>query len=114
VNVPEPIPYTPPDFSAPHLVVAPAARVVECEADGVLPERFFATTNLPSYVKGDDGQWRMPREPRWTATVRDDNGTGGAQRLAHIRSSIGEGWRKAVRATGFRLLARDSPCRASA
>lgn len=70
--MPEQIPYTPPDFSAPHLVAAPPARVVMCEADAVLPDDFFATTNLPSYVKGDDGQWRMPREPRMDGClVRD-------------------------------------------
>lgn len=34
------------------------------EADGVLPDDFFATSNLPTYVKGTDGIWRMPREPR--------------------------------------------------
>jgi len=68
--------YTPPDFSLPHLVAAPAARVVSCEADGVLPEGFFATTNLPSYVKGDDGLWRMPHEPRMDGClVRDGKGT---------------------------------------
>jgi lysine-ketoglutarate reductase/saccharopine dehydrogenase-like protein (TIGR00300 family) len=67
--------YTPPDFSAPALVGAPAARVVACEADGVLPEGFFATTNLPSYVKGTDGVWRMPREPRMDGClVRDSSG----------------------------------------
>ena len=71
----EAIEYTPPDFSAPHLVAAPPARVVECEADGVLPEGFFATTNLPSYVKGEDGLWRMPREPRMDGClVRDATG----------------------------------------
>ena len=64
MSVPEPLAYRPPDFSAPELVAAPAARLVSCEADGVLPEGFFATTNLPSYVKGQDGSWRMPREPR--------------------------------------------------
>ena len=47
-NVSEESIYTPPDFSAPHLQAAPPARVVACEADGVLPEGFFATTNLPS------------------------------------------------------------------
>lgn len=58
------VPYTPPDFSAPRLAQAPAAQVVACVADGVLPDGFFATTNLPSYVKGEDGRWTMPREPR--------------------------------------------------
>ena len=68
--------YTPPDFSAPHLKAAPAARVVACEADGVLPEGFFATTNLPSYVKGDDGLWLMPREPRMDGCLVRDQRSG--------------------------------------
>lgn len=67
--------YTPPDFSTPDLVAAPPARLVTCEADGVLPEGFFATTNLPSYVKSADGVWRMPREPRMDGCLmRDDQG----------------------------------------
>ena len=71
----EATPYRPPDFSASNLKAAPAARVVACDADGVLPDGFFATTNLPSYVKGEDGQWRMPREPRMDGClVRDKNG----------------------------------------
>lgn len=64
MNAPARIPYAPPDFSEPRLAGAPAARVVACDADGVLPDGFFATTNLPSYVKGADGRWTMPREPR--------------------------------------------------
>lgn len=32
-------------------------------ADGVFPDGFFSTTNLPTYVK-IDGAWRLPREPR--------------------------------------------------
>ena len=56
--------YVAPDFSAPHLAEAPVARTVPAERDGVLPDDFFATTNLPTYVKGADGTWTMPREPR--------------------------------------------------
>lgn len=56
--------YRPPDFDSPRLRKAPAARTVAAERDGVLPDGFFATTNLPTYVKGDDGAWQMPREPR--------------------------------------------------
>lgn len=68
--------YIPPDFSSDALRRAPAARTVPAERDGVLPEGFFATTNLPSYVKGEDGQWTMPREPRMDGVlVRDANGT---------------------------------------
>ena len=56
--------YVPPDFSVPRLAKAPAARTVIADRDGVLPDGFFATTNLPTYVKGADGQWTLPREPR--------------------------------------------------
>lgn len=67
--------YVPPDFTSPALAEAPPARTVPAERDGVLPEGFFATTNLPTYVKGPDGQWTMPREPRMDGVlVRDDAG----------------------------------------
>jgi len=69
-------PYVPPDFTSESLRRAPGARTVACEADGVLPEGFFATTNLPSYVKGEDGLWAMPREPRMDGClVRESDGT---------------------------------------
>ena len=68
--------YVPPDFTAPHLVAAPAARTAPAPRDGVLPEGFFATTNLPTYVKGEDGRWTLPREPRMDGVlVRDAAGT---------------------------------------
>ena len=35
----------------PELASAPDARFVPAPADGVLPEGFFSTTNLPTYVK---------------------------------------------------------------
>ncbi len=57
-----------PDFSAPKLAGAPDANFVEAPADGVLPEGFFSTTNLPTYVKVD-GKWTMPREPRMDAAL---------------------------------------------
>jgi lysine-ketoglutarate reductase/saccharopine dehydrogenase-like protein (TIGR00300 family) len=60
--------FTPPDFSAPELASAPDARFEPAPADGVLPEGFFATTNLPTYVRVN-GTWRMPREPRMDAAV---------------------------------------------
>ncbi len=61
--------YTAPDFSDQRLVAAPAARMVAAERDGVLPEGFFATTNLPTYVKGADGTWTLPREPRMDGCI---------------------------------------------
>src|SRR3982750_4299767 len=66
--------YRAPDFAQPRFAQAPDARFVPAPADGVLPEGFFATTNLPTYAR-IDGRWRMPREPRMDAAlVRDDAG----------------------------------------
>ena len=63
-----------PDFTAPRFAQAANARFVPAPADGVLPEGFFSTTNLPTYVKLN-GTWRMPREPRMDAAlVRDAAG----------------------------------------
>ena len=56
--------YVPPDFETPALRAAPAAHTQACTTDGVLPDGFFATTNLPTYVKNADGRWELPREPR--------------------------------------------------
>ena len=39
--------FNPPDFTKPVLAAAPDARFVPAPADGVLPEGFFSTTNLP-------------------------------------------------------------------
>jgi lysine-ketoglutarate reductase/saccharopine dehydrogenase-like protein (TIGR00300 family) len=57
-----------PDFTRPQLASAPDARFVPAPADGVLPEGFFSTTNLPTYVKLG-GAWRMPREPRMDSAL---------------------------------------------
>jgi lysine-ketoglutarate reductase/saccharopine dehydrogenase-like protein (TIGR00300 family) len=57
-----------PDFSAEPLASSPDARFVPAPSDGVLPEDFFSTTNLPTYVKVG-GEWRMPREPRMDAAL---------------------------------------------
>jgi len=56
--------YVPPDFTKGTLAQAPAARTTTIERDGVLPDGFFATTNLPTYIKEEDGRWVLPREPR--------------------------------------------------
>jgi len=54
---------------------APDAKFIPAPADGVLPENFFATTNLPTYVKLN-GQWLMPLEPRMDGSlVLDREGT---------------------------------------
>jgi hypothetical protein len=60
--------YRPPDFGAPPLAAAPEARFEAAPADGVLPDGFFSTTNLPTYVK-TDGVWRRPRLPRMDCVI---------------------------------------------
>ena len=66
--------YRAPALTAPKLANAPDARFAPAPADGVLPEHFFSTTNLPTYVKLR-GEWHMPTTPRMdSAIVLDDDG----------------------------------------
>jgi lysine-ketoglutarate reductase/saccharopine dehydrogenase-like protein (TIGR00300 family) len=66
--------YRHPDFSQRRFREAPDARWAPAPADGVLPEGFFSTTNLPTYIKVG-GEWRLPRVPRMdSAVVLDPDG----------------------------------------
>ncbi len=66
--------YQLPSFDQPPLAGAPEARFAPAPADGVLPDGFFSTTNLPTYVK-TGSSWRRPRLPRMDCViVRDANG----------------------------------------
>jgi lysine-ketoglutarate reductase/saccharopine dehydrogenase-like protein (TIGR00300 family) len=60
--------FTQPDFTAARFAAAPDATFVPAPADGVLPDKFFSTTNLPTYVR-IGGAWRMPREPRMDSVL---------------------------------------------
>jgi lysine-ketoglutarate reductase/saccharopine dehydrogenase-like protein (TIGR00300 family) len=60
--------FRPPELDGPPLAEAPDARFVPAPGDGVLPESFFSTTNLPTYVKVG-GQWRLPLEPRMDSAI---------------------------------------------
>lgn len=63
-----------PDFSLAPFRDAPPARFEPAPADGVLPEGFFSTSNLPTYVNLG-GAWVMPSRPRMDgALVRRDGG----------------------------------------
>jgi len=75
-----------PDFSAARFSTAPDARFVPAPADGVLPEDFFSTTNLPTYVRVR-GEWRLPREPRMdSALVIDREGVLWVREMRRVRS----------------------------
>ena len=60
--------YTAPDFGAPPFVNASLAAFVPLAKDGVLPEGFFSTSNLPTYVHIDTG-WVMPGRPRMDCAI---------------------------------------------
>ena len=78
--------YRAPDFTSARLAKAPPAQTVIAERDGVLPDGFFATTNLPTYIKNADGSWSMPREPRMDAClVRDKDGAWWAREGRRVR-----------------------------
>ena len=64
--------FYPPDFTRPLLAAGPDARFVPAPADGVLPDGFFSSTNLPTYVRVA-GKWRMPREPRMDSVILLDD-----------------------------------------
>jgi lysine-ketoglutarate reductase/saccharopine dehydrogenase-like protein (TIGR00300 family) len=75
-----------PDFSASRFAGAPDARFVPAPADGVLPEEFFSTTNLPTYVRVR-GEWKLPREPRMdSALVIDREGTLWVREMRRVRA----------------------------
>ena len=64
----------PPDFAEERFRTAPDAVFAPMPEDGVLPEGFFATTNLPTYVRVE-GEWIRPRDPRMDCVVtRADDG----------------------------------------
>lgn len=65
----------PPDFSQPQFAAFPDAQFAPAPSDGVLPDGFFSTTNLPTFVRVK-GKWIAPREPRMDAgLVLDRDGT---------------------------------------
>jgi lysine-ketoglutarate reductase/saccharopine dehydrogenase-like protein (TIGR00300 family) len=62
-----------PDVHQPPFSGAPVAVFVPAPADGVLPEGFFSTSNLPTYVRVGSG-WQAPARPRMDcAIVRRDH-----------------------------------------
>ena len=60
--------YHAPDFTAPLLARAPGAQFEPIPADGVLPEGFFSTSNLPTYVRVGE-RWVLPRRPRMDCVI---------------------------------------------
>ena len=61
-------PGTSPDFARPPFAGAPEARFAPLPADGVLPEDFFSTSNLPTYLHLG-GRWVAPSRPRMDCVI---------------------------------------------
>ena len=57
-----------PDFARPPFAGAPEATFEPAPSDGVMPEDFFTTSNLPTYVKVG-AQWVMPSRPRMDGVI---------------------------------------------
>lgn len=57
-----------PDFARPPFAGAPEAQFLPAPADGVMPEGFFSTSNLPTYVHVG-GRWIMPARPRMDCVI---------------------------------------------
>lgn len=56
--------YSPPDFTLPEFTGAPAVTTSPAPENGVLPEGFHATSNLPEYVHLGGGHWILAMEGR--------------------------------------------------
>ncbi|HSE27624.1 MAG TPA: hypothetical protein VLA95_05300 [Gemmatimonadales bacterium] len=61
--------YRAPDFTRPPFAGAPEARFAAVPADGVLPDGFFSTSNLPTYLHLGGGQWVLPTRPRMDCAI---------------------------------------------
>ena len=67
--------YRAPDFTLERFRSAPEARFEPAPADGVFPENYFSTTNLPTYVKLGD-RWVLPDTPRMDSAIVQVDGGG--------------------------------------
>ena len=61
-------PRTLPDFTVSPFAGRPEARFEAMPGDGVLPEGFFSTSNLPTYIH-TEGRWVAPTRPRMDCVV---------------------------------------------
>lgn len=66
--------YNSPDFSKAEFVDSPAARFEAAPADGIVPENYHASSNLPEYVKSPTGRWLLAPEGRMDAVFVYEDG----------------------------------------
>ena len=63
------IPYTPPLFDSPPLSDSPNVKLEAAPADGIAPELFHATSNLPEYIKVEGHGWLIAPQSRMDAVI---------------------------------------------
>jgi lysine-ketoglutarate reductase/saccharopine dehydrogenase-like protein (TIGR00300 family) len=86
--------FTPPDLTQDRFAAAPDAAFQPAPADGVLPDGFFSTSNLPTYVK-IRGEWKLPRFPRMDSAIvaTEDGGLRVLEgRFVHKGQSVAVGY----------------------
>ncbi|NHM17014.1 hypothetical protein GMI69_10250 [Eggerthellaceae bacterium zg-887] len=79
-----PTPYTPPDFTLPHLVSAPDVRLEPAPKDFVAPIDYHAMSIYPEYLKLD-GQWTLARDSRMDCVAVMENGEIFVREFRHIK-----------------------------
>ena len=61
--------YHAPDFSQRPFANSPIVRIEPCPADGIVPDHFHATSNLPEYVQVEKGTWVLFPESRMDGVI---------------------------------------------
>jgi len=75
-----------PDFTRAPFAGAPEARFEAAPGEGILPEGFFSTSNLPTYVRVGS-RWILPTRPRMDGVIvrrGDDLETVEPRRVRHL------------------------------
>mgnify|MGYP003272187335 CR=1 FL=1 len=80
-----PTPYTPPDFTLPHLVAAPDVTLVPAPKDFVAPEGYHAMSIYPEYLK-ISGQWTLARDSRMDCVAVVEGDDVFVREFRHIRA----------------------------
>lgn len=81
--------YTAPDFQSDRFANVPSVQTQPAPGDGMLPDKFYATTIYPEYYK-IDGSWRLIDAPRMDCCVVIRNGQPRAvePRLVHKGDAV--------------------------
>ena len=76
--------YHAPDFTDARFALAPDARFIACEKDGVLPDNYHSTSMFPEYVKVG-GRWLLAAESRMDSQIVLKNGVLEVVEMRNVR-----------------------------